>query len=342
MTTRGILGYLDVSLTSGGLIGKVTKLNGTSVPVKRPPGKGDDNDLPRERRNADPLRDRAARIGDPRNDENLIVAQLHAVFLRLHNKRRDEGKTFEQAQQLLRWHYQWLIVNDYLPHIVGRDLIAVDRRVPVLREHDRDFGADARAGGAVGLAVALVLHLNLAVLDAVDVEQTEAQTLHAVGAARVVDDREPRLPAAGGGRAARLPPRRSARGSWTSASTTSCPRPRSRRAGSRSAAMAATRALASSGPTPPSCEWPNASLPPPKSLNMFSKAGITKVSSTVIEGDESCRRSRRSLPKRKTASSVPSTSTFITTRAASGIRAATESSDRKSTSLPPSNRILDE
>ena len=39
-------------------------------------------------------------------------------------------------------------------------------------------------------------------------------------------------------------------------------------------------------------------------------------------------------PKRKTASSVPSTSTFITTRAASGIRAATESRDRKPTSLP--------
>ena len=69
----------------------------------------------------------AAYLGDPRNDENLIVAQLHAVFLRLHNKLRDEGKTFEQAQQLLRWHYQWLIVNDYLPRIVGRDV--VDRLV---------------------------------------------------------------------------------------------------------------------------------------------------------------------------------------------------------------------
>jgi hypothetical protein len=69
----------------------------------------------------------AAYLGDPRNDENLIVAQLHAVFLRLHNRLRDEGKTFEQAQQLVRWHYQWLIVNDYLPRIVGRDV--VDRLV---------------------------------------------------------------------------------------------------------------------------------------------------------------------------------------------------------------------
>ena len=58
----------DPASNSRMLIGKVTKLNGTSVPFKRPPGKGDDNDLPREKRNADPLRDRAARIGDPRND----------------------------------------------------------------------------------------------------------------------------------------------------------------------------------------------------------------------------------------------------------------------------------
>ena len=67
------------------LVGKVTTLNGTQVPLKRPPGKGDDNDLPREPRSADPLHDRAALIGDPRNDENLIVAQLHLAFLRAHN-----------------------------------------------------------------------------------------------------------------------------------------------------------------------------------------------------------------------------------------------------------------
>jgi hypothetical protein len=41
-------------------------------------------------------------------------------------------------------------------------LVAVDRAVAVLGEQDRHFGADARAGRAVGLAVALVLHLDLA------------------------------------------------------------------------------------------------------------------------------------------------------------------------------------
>ncbi|MGY1820554.1 peroxidase family protein [Geodermatophilus sp. SYSU D00079] len=65
----------------------------------------------------------AAFLGDPRNDENLIVAQLHVAFLRLHNKLRDEGRTFEQAQQQIRWTYQWLIVNDFLTRIVGGDVV---------------------------------------------------------------------------------------------------------------------------------------------------------------------------------------------------------------------------
>ncbi len=65
----------------------------------------------------------AAYLGDPRNDENVIVAQLHAVFLRLHNRLRDQGMTFERARQQVQWHYQWLIVNDYLPRIVGRDVV---------------------------------------------------------------------------------------------------------------------------------------------------------------------------------------------------------------------------
>jgi hypothetical protein len=65
----------------------------------------------------------AAYLGDPRNDENLIVAQLHVVFLRMHNKLMDSGKTFEQAQQQLRWTYQWLIVNDFLPRMVGQDVV---------------------------------------------------------------------------------------------------------------------------------------------------------------------------------------------------------------------------
>ncbi|MCZ2860579.1 peroxidase family protein [Blastococcus sp. VKM Ac-2987] len=66
----------------------------------------------------------AAYLGDPRNDENLIVAQLHTVFIRLHNRFMDQGMTYAQARRQTRWHYQWLIVNDYLPRIVGRDVVS--------------------------------------------------------------------------------------------------------------------------------------------------------------------------------------------------------------------------
>jgi hypothetical protein len=54
---------------------------------------------------------RRALIGDPRNDENRIVAQLHAIFLRFHNKVVEQlgGKknvSFEEVRQQVRWHYQ--------------------------------------------------------------------------------------------------------------------------------------------------------------------------------------------------------------------------------------------
>jgi hypothetical protein len=75
----------------------------------------------------------AAYLGDPRNDENLIVAQLHVVFLRLHNKFMDQGMTYAQARRQTRWHFQWLIVNDYLPRIVGKQVVnsLIERDGPI-------------------------------------------------------------------------------------------------------------------------------------------------------------------------------------------------------------------
>lgn len=60
-----------------------------------------------------PYRERAI-IGDARNDENLLVAQLHMSFLRFHNRLVDAVGDFEHARKLMRWHYQWLVVNEYL------------------------------------------------------------------------------------------------------------------------------------------------------------------------------------------------------------------------------------
>jgi hypothetical protein len=64
-----------------------------------------------------------ALIGDPRNDENVIVSQLHGVMLRFHNRMIDmiDTQDFERVQREVRWHYQWVVVNDFLRTIVGDD-----------------------------------------------------------------------------------------------------------------------------------------------------------------------------------------------------------------------------
>lgn len=66
-----------------------------------------------------------ALIGDPRNDENVIVSQLQATLLRFHNRMVDlhPGATFEDVQRLVRWHYQWVVLHDFLPTIVGNDTL---------------------------------------------------------------------------------------------------------------------------------------------------------------------------------------------------------------------------
>jgi hypothetical protein len=63
-------------------------------------------DLPRN--NAIPPNPKRALIGDPRNDENSIVSQLQALFLRFHNRVVDDnpGLDFPTYQQIVRFHYQ--------------------------------------------------------------------------------------------------------------------------------------------------------------------------------------------------------------------------------------------
>ncbi len=92
-------------------------------------------DLPRYDDPEDPARAKRALIGDKRNDENVIVSQLHGTMLQFHNKLVDlnPAAAFEDVQQLVRWHYQWIVVNDYLVHICGRDV--VDQILPHRHEH---------------------------------------------------------------------------------------------------------------------------------------------------------------------------------------------------------------
>jgi len=72
-----------------------------------------------------------ALLGDPRNDVHLLMSQLHLAFVHAHNRfvdrlREDgvaEADLFEEAGRVTSWHYQWLIVNDYLPSAAGQDLM---------------------------------------------------------------------------------------------------------------------------------------------------------------------------------------------------------------------------
>lgn len=72
-------------------------------------------DLPRN--GANPSR---ALIGDPRNDENSIVSQLQGLFLRFHNRivADNPALAFPDLQKLVRFHYQYILLNDFLPRIV--------------------------------------------------------------------------------------------------------------------------------------------------------------------------------------------------------------------------------
>ena len=83
-------------------------------------------DLPRNSQNT-PL------TGDPRNDENMVLSQMQVAFIRFHNAvvskvKTDFGLThptevFLEAQRLTRWHYQWLILHEFLPKTIGQPLV---------------------------------------------------------------------------------------------------------------------------------------------------------------------------------------------------------------------------
>jgi hypothetical protein len=68
---------------------------------------------------------------EPRNDENDIIAQLHLAVQSFHNRLIEEGANFNEARRLTQWHYQWVVVNDYLPHVVGQDRVDMFLGKPV-------------------------------------------------------------------------------------------------------------------------------------------------------------------------------------------------------------------
>jgi hypothetical protein len=76
-----------------------------------------------------------ALVGDPRNDVHLLVSQLHTAFLRAHNllagRLREDGaapdELFEEARRATAWHYQWILLHDFLDRLVGPERAAAVR-----------------------------------------------------------------------------------------------------------------------------------------------------------------------------------------------------------------------
>ncbi|MGH9747965.1 MAG: peroxidase family protein [Candidatus Acidiferrales bacterium] len=68
---------------------------------------------------------RRALIGDSRNDENAIVSQLQGLFHRFHNRVVLENPDwdFSEVQQFVRFHYEYVVLNDFLPRIVHSSVI---------------------------------------------------------------------------------------------------------------------------------------------------------------------------------------------------------------------------
>jgi Animal haem peroxidase len=87
--------------------------------------RGELRDLPRNSQGI-------ALIGDPRNDVHLFVSQLQVAMIGVHNRLVERargdgvqaGEVFATAQRQTAWHYQWVILEDYLPRLVGAELAA--------------------------------------------------------------------------------------------------------------------------------------------------------------------------------------------------------------------------
>jgi hypothetical protein len=73
-----------------------------------------------------------ALIGDPRNDVQLFTSQMAVAFIGMHNRLidrlRDDGvaerDVFEEARRAATWHYQHVILREFLPGLIGAELTA--------------------------------------------------------------------------------------------------------------------------------------------------------------------------------------------------------------------------
>ena len=101
-----------------------------------------------------PRIDGVAVIGDKRNDENVLVSQMHGAFASFHNALAQDRPraSFEELRQTVTWHYQWMLLTDFLPRLCGERVMhsllpaLADGRGPNCGRSHRTVTADLRPG----------------------------------------------------------------------------------------------------------------------------------------------------------------------------------------------------
>ena len=145
-TPNGRTASLDLDSVYGpGLLGDVQLRVQTDQAKMRVESGGRFEDVPREA-------NKRAILGDPRNDEHVILAGMHAAFLLFHNEvvdglrrglaeladvaeaagrstgaggpaTRDPRLQFLAARLITTWHYQYIVLNEFLPKVVGQKMV---------------------------------------------------------------------------------------------------------------------------------------------------------------------------------------------------------------------------
>lgn len=128
---RGPHNQEDADFYSDGVRLKMGTTAAVAFPDERTNVDLDGFDLPRRGFGSRISERRQALIPDVRNDENLVVAQIHLAFIRFHNrvveKLAQEGTPsavlFGKAREQVVKHYQWMIKTDFLPRLIDQDVI---------------------------------------------------------------------------------------------------------------------------------------------------------------------------------------------------------------------------
>lgn len=143
----------DVS--SGEIKLRVEPISGSELVSRNKAGRFD---LPRDPNNTAILR-------DSRNDERVILAQFHLAMLRFHNAvidhfRKDPvlanqsvAQIFKMAQRQVRWHYQWIILHEFLPLPIGQERVN-----DILKEGLRFYEVDKKKDPLIPIEFSVAAH----------------------------------------------------------------------------------------------------------------------------------------------------------------------------------------